>query len=77
MRGNTNITNTQDDLSVSKMTREQVIEMATITIRHDATVYPEDYDTTLKEGDEGYIEPDYRYEEMIDQGALDRFGIVL
>tara|TARA_R110001606_G_scaffold397174_2_gene572845 strand:+ start:1217 stop:1450 length:234 start_codon:yes stop_codon:yes gene_type:complete len=77
MRGNANIVNTQDDLAVSKMTREQIINAATIIVRHDSAVYPVDYDTMLKEGDEGYIEPDYQYGEVIDQGALDRFGITL
>ena len=59
------------------MTREQIINMATITVRRDAAVYPENYDKDLKEGDDGYIEPDYVYEEMIDQAALDRFGVTL
>lgn len=77
MRGNANIVNTGEDLAVSQMTREQVIAAATITVRHDAAVYPVDYDTDLKFGDDGYVEPDYVYEEMIDQGALDRFGITL
>lgn len=77
MRGNVNILNTADDLESSTTTREQVIAAATISVRTDIAVYPEGYDTILKEGDEGYIEPDYQYHEMIDQGALDRFGIVL
>jgi hypothetical protein len=77
MRGNPKIVNTREDLAVSQMTREQIIEAATITVRHDSAVYPEDYDTHLKSGDEGFIEPDYQYDEMIDQGALDRFGITL
>ncbi|MBJ7540027.1 hypothetical protein [Marinomonas transparens] len=77
MRGNVNIVNSPDDLAVSQMTREQIINMVTITVRRDAAAYPEDYDTNLKEDDEGYIEPDYVYEEMIDQAALDRFGITI
>lgn len=59
------------------MTREQIIAAATIVVRHDAAAYSEDYDTTLKEGDPGYIEPDYQYEEVIDPVALERFGVVL
>ncbi|QUX97573.1 hypothetical protein C0J08_20155 [Marinomonas sp. CT5] len=77
MRGNVNIVNTADDLESSTITREQVIAAATIKVRTDAAVYPDDYDTTLKEGDEGYIEPDYQYDEKIDQAVLDRFGIIL
>lgn len=77
MRGAVKIVNTQEDLVVSNMTREQIINMATITVRTDKTVYPDDYDQTLKEGDDGYIEPDYQFDEQIDQAALDRFGIAL
>ncbi|WP_442414626.1 hypothetical protein [Marinomonas sp.] len=62
---------------MSNMTREQIINMATITVRTDKAVYPDDYDQTLKEGDDGYIEPDYQFDEQIDQAALDRFGIAL
>lgn len=77
MRGAVKIVNTQEDLVVSNMTREQIINMATITVRTDKAVYPDDYDQTLKEGDDGYIEPDYQFDEQIDQAALDRFGITL
>jgi hypothetical protein len=77
MRGNANIVNTKEDLAVSQMTREQVIAAATITVRHDAAVYPDGYNTDLKDGDEGFIEPDYQYDEIIDQAAMDRFGITL
>ncbi|MGO3406742.1 MAG: hypothetical protein ACTIMS_05705 [Marinomonas sp.] len=77
MRGAVKIVNTQEDLVVSNMTREQIINMATITVRTDKAVYPDDYDQTLKEGDDGYIEPDYQFDEQIDQAALDRFGIAL
>lgn len=77
MRGSVNIVNTPTDLAASKMTREQIIAAATIVVRHDAAAYPEDYDTTLKEGDPGYIEPDYQYEEVIDPAAIDRMGISL
>lgn len=75
MLGAVKIVNTPDDLSVSQMTREQIIEMATITVRYDDAVYPPDYDASLKEGDDGYIEPEWRYEEEIDQSALLRFGV--
>lgn len=77
MRGAVKIVNTQEDLAVSNMTREQIISMATITVRTDLAEYPEDYDATLKEGEDGYIEPDYQFDEQIDQAALDRFGIEL
>ena len=77
MRENIKIVNTADDLDVSQITREQVIAAATITVRHDAAIYPDGYDATLKEGNDGYIEPDYQYEDVIDQGVLDRFGITL
>jgi hypothetical protein len=77
MRGNVKILNTAADLEASTRTREQVIKAATIAVRHDVAVYPDGYDTTLKEGDEGYIEPNYQYQEVIDQGVLDRFGITL
>lgn len=77
MRGSVKIVNTPEDLAVSQMTREQIISMATITVRHDAAAYPDDYDINSKVGDDGFIEPDYQYSEQIDQGALDRFGISL
>jgi hypothetical protein len=77
MRGNVKILNTAADLEASARTREQVIKAATISVRHDVAVYPDSYDTAKKEGDEGYIEPDYQYQEVIDQGVLDRFGITL
>lgn len=77
MRGNVNIINSEADFKGSSMTAAQVIAAATITVRHDAAVYPDGYDTELKDGDEGFIEPDYQYSEVIDQGALDRFGVTL
>ncbi|QUX96619.1 hypothetical protein C0J08_14960 [Marinomonas sp. CT5] len=77
MRGAVKIVNTPADMAVSQMTREQIVAMATITVRTDKVVYPDGYDQALKEGDDGYIEPDYQYEEVIDQSALDRFGVAL
>lgn len=77
MRGNINIVNTPADLAVSQMTREQIIAMATITVRTDKAAYPDGYDSTLVAGEEGFIEPDYQYDEQIDQAALDRFGVTL
>lgn len=77
MRGAVKIVNTPADMAVSQMTREQIIAMATIAVRTDNAVYPDDYDKALKPGESGYIEPDYQYDEQIDQAALDRYGITL
>lgn len=77
MRGSANIINSQDDATSAHWTKEKIIEMATISVRHDKAVYPDDYDHTLKEGDDGWIEPEYVYEDEIDQSVLDRFGVKL
>lgn len=74
MRGNAAIINSQDDAKHVGYTDEQIIAMATITVRYDDAEYPEDYDTSLKEGDDGYIEPIWRFETEIDQAVLDRFS---
>ncbi|NVK28814.1 MAG: hypothetical protein HWE14_12255 [Flavobacteriia bacterium] len=75
MKGSVKVVNTLDDLAMSEITREQIIKMATITVRTDQAVYPEGYDKNLTPVDDGYIEPDYQYDEKIDQGVLDRFGV--
>lgn len=75
MRGNATIVNSKDDAQSAGLTTEQIIQMATITVRHDDAAYPDNYDTNLKESDEGYIEPIWRFEEKIDQAILDRFGL--
>ncbi|MBJ7536943.1 hypothetical protein [Marinomonas transparens] len=77
MRGKVKIINTNIDLEASQMTREQIIAAATIMVRYDDAEYPEGYEKNLKEGEDGYIEPVYRFEQEIDLGALDRFGVVL
>lgn len=74
MRGKLSIINSAQDAQQVGITREQALEIATITVRHDRAVYPEDYDTSLKEGDEGYIEPVYEYFQQVDQSVLKRFG---
>ncbi|MCG3884181.1 hypothetical protein I3271_05725 [Photobacterium leiognathi] len=73
----TQIINSKDDMAQSGFTREQIIAMATTTIRYDDAVYPKGYDQNLKEGDEGYIAPIYRYEDEIQYNILERFGIEL
>ncbi len=71
------IINSATDFQKSGLSYEQIIEMATITVRYDDAQYPDDYDQSLKEGDDGYIEPILRFEEEIDQAVLDRFGVVI
>lgn len=75
MRGNATIVNSKDDAQSAGYTTEQIIEMATIVVRHDDAVYPDNYDTNLKESDDGYIEPSLRFEEEVNQAVLDRFGV--
>ncbi|HGS4493606.1 TPA: hypothetical protein ACMDNH_001861 [Vibrio cholerae] len=74
MRGQLKIINTAADAQQAGITSEKALEIATITVRNDRTVYPDDYDTSLKEGDEGYIEPVYEYVQQVDQSVLNRFG---
>ncbi|HGS5355346.1 TPA: hypothetical protein ACMDR1_001416 [Vibrio cholerae] len=74
MRGKLKIINSAQDAQQVGITREQALEIATITVRHDRAVYPDDYDTSLKETDEGYIEPIYEYVQQVDQSVLNRFG---
>lgn len=75
MRGNVTIINSQDDAKTAGYTDEQITAMATILVRYDDAEYPEDYDKSLKDGDDGYIEPIWRFEEEIDQAVLERFGL--
>ncbi len=75
MRGKAKIVNSQDDAKVANLTDEMIISMATISVRYDDAVYPDDYDYLLKEGDEGYITPIYRTETEVDQSVLNRFGV--
>lgn len=77
MRGKIKIVNTKDDAVKAGFTQEQIIRMATITVRYDDAMYPDDYDTNLKEGDDGYIEPVWRFEEKVDQAVLERFSVKL
>lgn len=77
MRGKVKIINSRADFEASDFTRDQIIEMATITVRYDDAVYPDGYDTSLNDGDVGFIEPVWRFEEEINQSVLDRFGISL
>lgn len=77
MRGHAKIVNSQADAQVAKLTREQIINVATIVVRHDDANYPDNYDQNLKEGEAGYVEPMWRFEEEIDQSVLDRFGITI
>ncbi|MBY8157911.1 hypothetical protein KW508_07855 [Vibrio fluvialis] len=77
MRGNATIINSKDDAQKAGFTTEQIIDMATIVVRHDDAVYPESYNSNLKESDEGYIEPIWRFEEEISQAVLERFGVTL
>ncbi|HBK7265784.1 TPA: hypothetical protein LNF52_000959 [Vibrio cholerae] len=74
MRGQLKIINSSQDAKQAGITREQALEIATITVRHDRAVYPDNYDTSLKEGDEGYIEPLWEEETVIDQAVMKRFG---
>lgn len=77
MRGKVKIINSRADFEASDFTRDQIIEMATITVWYDDAVYPDGYDTSLNDGDVGFIEPVWRFEEEINQSVLDRFGISL
>ncbi|EOW9186985.1 hypothetical protein ACN1SV_001561 [Vibrio cholerae] len=74
MRGQLKIINSSQDAKQAGITREQALEIATITVRHDRAVYPDNYDTSLKDGDEGYIEPLWEEEAVIDQAVMKRFG---
>lgn len=77
MRGTVKIINSASDATNANLTRDKIIEMATISVRYDDAKYPGDYDKTLKVGEEGYIEPIDRFEEEIDQAVLDRFSVKL
>jgi hypothetical protein len=78
MRGKIKIINSVTDKQKAGLIRENIIKQATIKVRYDDAVYPEGYDyMQIKKGAEEYIEPIYHFETEIDQGVLDRFGIVL
>lgn len=74
MRGTSKIINSAQDAKSVGLTYEQAVAAATITVRYDDAQYPDNYDTSLKEGDEGYIEPVYEYVQQVDQSVLKRFG---
>ncbi|EGS66985.1 hypothetical protein ACPF4W_003213 [Vibrio cholerae] len=76
MRGNAKIINSDRDAKSVGLTYEQAVAAATITVRYDDAQYPDNYDKSLKEGDEGYVEPIWRFEEEIDNSVLERFGFV-
>ena len=75
MQGSIKIINSQDDAEAAKLTREQIIEMATISVRYDDAVYPDGYNPNLQEGEDGFVEPIWRFESEIDQTILSRFGV--
>ncbi len=77
MRGKTEIINTATDRKSADFSDEQIIEMATTSVRYDDAIYPDDYDQNLKEGDDDFIEPIFRFESEINQVVLDRFGVVI
>ncbi|MDA5316635.1 hypothetical protein [Vibrio cholerae] len=74
MRGQLKIINSAADAKQAGITREQALKIATITVRHDRAVYPDGYDVSPEEGDDGYIEPVYEYVQQVDQSVLKRFG---
>lgn len=74
MRGTSKIINSAQDAKSVGLTYEQAVAAATITVRYDDAQYPDNYDTSLKEGDEGYIDPVYEYVQQVDQSVLKRFG---
>ncbi|NGZ66487.1 hypothetical protein G6Z92_05735 [Vibrio aestuarianus subsp. cardii] len=74
MRGNAKIINSMRDAQSIRLTYDQAVSAATIVVRYDDAEYPDDYDSALKDGDDGYVEPIWRFEEEINQAVLDRFG---
>ena len=74
MRGTSKIINSAQDAKSVELTYEQAVAAATITVRYDDAQYPDNYDTSLKEGDEGYVEPIWRFEDEIENSVLERFG---
>ncbi len=77
MRGKIEIINTATDRKIADFSDEQIIKMATTSVRYDDAVYSDNYDINLKEGDEGFIEPIFRFESEINQATLNRFGVVI
>lgn len=76
MRGTAKIINSAQDAKSIGLTYEQAVAAATITVRYDDAKYPDNYDKSWKEGDDGYIEPIWRFEDEIDNSVLERFGFV-
>ncbi len=76
MRGTAKIINSAKDAKSFGLTYEQAVAAATITVRYDDAQYPPDYDSSLKEDDEGYVSPIWRFENEIDHSVLERFGFV-
>ncbi|WP_114794232.1 hypothetical protein [Vibrio cholerae] len=74
MRRQLKIINSAQDAQQAGIARDQALKFATITVRHDRAVYPDGYDISLKDGDEGYIEPLWEEETAIDQAVMKRFG---
>ncbi|BCK29996.1 hypothetical protein [Vibrio cholerae] len=74
MRGKLSIINSAQDAQQAGIARDQALTFATITVRHDRAVYPDGYDTSLKDGDQGYIEPLWEEKTVIDQAVMKRFG---
>jgi hypothetical protein len=77
MRGQVEIINSKDDAQFGELSRDKVIEMATIVVRYDDAIYPDNYDQNLKTGDAGYVEAMDRFENEIDQAVLDRLGVII
>ncbi|HFG1599822.1 TPA: hypothetical protein ACGFWR_003011 [Vibrio cholerae] len=76
MRGKAKIINSEQDAKSVGLTYEQAVAAATIKVRYDDAKYPDNYDKSLKEGGDGYVEPIWRFEEEIDNSVLERFGFV-
>ncbi|MDV2306389.1 hypothetical protein Q5N30_07415 [Vibrio cholerae] len=75
MRGTAKIINSAQDAKNVGLTYEQAVAAATIVVRYDDAKYPDNYDPSLKEGDAGYVEPIWRFENEIDHSVLERFGL--
>jgi hypothetical protein len=68
--------NTRADLDALVGTPEHAAFMGylrgTMTRRVNAAVYPDQYDSSLQPGDEGYVAPDWQAVE--DLSVIERFG---
>lgn len=76
MRGTAKIINSAKDAKSVGLTYEQAVAVATIRVRYDDAQYPSNYDSSLKEDEEGYVSPIWRFEDEIDNSVLERFGFV-